>query len=138
MAHNNFTVQDEGEFNQGVPSLKEIALIHIRKISDICCNEFTKGYWEEKPVKVGGGIAITKKYNPDQRAVFCNAVDFLLWLIYPTSDSTFKTKYKLEDYKTEEKKEWEDKIEQRKVIFIDIMLMFTRVNYFDSNAGKTE
>lgn len=138
MAHNNFNVQDDADFSQGVPSLKEIALIHIRKISDICCNEFTKGYWEEKPVKVGGGIAITKKYNPDQRAVFCNSVDFLLWLIYPTSDNDFKTKYKLEEYKTEEKKEWEAKIEERKKIFIDIMLMFNRTNYFDSQSGRTE
>ena len=138
MAPNNFSVQEEGGFSQGVPSLKEIALIHIRKISDICCNEFTKGYWEEKPVKVGGGIAITKKYNPDQRAVFCNAVDFLLWLIYPTSDKDFKDKYNLEEYKKEATTEWEAKIEERKKIFIDIMLMFNRINYFDAQQGQTE
>lgn len=133
----NFDVQEEGDFSQGVPSLKEIALMHIRKISAICCAEFTKGYWEEKPVKVGGGIAIMKKYNPDMRAVFCNSVDFLSWIIYPTADDDFK-KYidKLEE--PDDKKDWETKIEQRKETFRQINLMFERTNYFDTMSGKTE
>src|SRR3990167_9913248 len=87
-----FEIKEETDFQQGIPSLKDIALMHIRKISALCCNEFTKGYWDEKPLKVGGGIAIMKTYHPDQRAVFCNAVDFLTWIVYPFADSMFTQK----------------------------------------------
>lgn len=138
MSFEKFKVQEEGEFGEQVASLKEIALLHIKKISDICCNEFIKGYWEEKPIKVGGGIAITKKYKPDQRAIFCNAVDFLLWLVYPFSDNDFKDKYKLESSEKEADKDWKEKIEEKKKIFIEIMIMFERTKYFDTQSGQTE
>lgn len=132
-----FDIQEESDFMQKIASLKEIALIHIRKISEICCSEFTKGYWQEKPVKVGGGIAIMKTYHEDQRAVFCNAVDFLLWIVYPNSDEAFKEKYK--DLKDDtDDKEWESKIKKRKEIFREINLMFNRTNYFDTMSGRTE
>lgn len=135
MDKEDFSVQEEGEFNQAVPSLKEICLIHIRKISEICCSEFTKGYWEEKPIKIGGGIAITRTYKTDQRAVFCNAVDFLLWIVFPMADSTFKDKYKeVKDDKTD----WEEKLKERKEIFKEINLMFERKSFFDTQQGKTE
>lgn len=135
----DFSIQEEGDFGNKVPSLKEIALIHIRKISDICCNEFTPGRWEEKPIKVGGGIAITKKYVPDQRAVFCNAVDFLLWLVYPYADETFKEKYKLKEHKSDlTDKNWEEKLEKRQKIFIDLMIMFENTNFFDVRSGQKE
>lgn len=145
MSFESFSTKDEGEFGNQVPSLKEISLMHIKKISGICCNEFTKGYWEEKPIKVGGGIAITKKYNPDQRAVFCNAIDFLLWVVYPFADKGFKDKYALNGKesnfvpeKGETLSDWGIKINERKEIFIQIMLMFERCNFFDSQTGKTE
>lgn len=132
----DFSVQEEGDFNQGVPTLKEIALIHIRKISAICCNEFTKGYWEEKPVKVGSGIAIMKKYNPDMRAVFCNAVDFLLWIVWPFADEDFKKEHG--EFNDDNKEEWEEKLKKSKKLFRDINLMFERLNFFDVQSGKTE
>lgn len=138
MDKEDFSVQEEGEFNQAVPSLKEICLIHIRKISEICCSEFTKGYWEEKPIKIGGGIAITKTYKVDQRAVFCNAVDFLLWIVFPMADSTFKDKYKEFKDVEADKQEWDKKLEVRKEIFKEINLMFERKNFFDTQQGKTE
>ena len=135
----DFNIKEEGDFGDKVPSLKEIALIHIRKISDICCNEFTPGRWEEKPIKVGGGIAITKKYVPDQRAVFCNAVDFLLWLVYPYANDKFKEKYKVLEHKSDiTDKDWEAKIEKRQKIFIDLMIMFENTNFFDVRSGQKE
>lgn len=132
----NFSVQDEGDFSQGIPSIKEIALLHIRKISQICCSEFTKGYWEERPIKVGGGIAVMRTYHEDNRAVFCNSVDFLLWIVLPYSDSDFKTKYK--DFDEGEEEDWDKKIKKRKKIFKEITLMFERTNFFDAMSGKTE
>lgn len=133
-----FDVTEEGSFGDNIPSLKEIALIHIRKISGICCGEFSKGYWEERPIKVGGGIAVMRRYVPDQRAVFCNSVDFLLWLVFPMSDKDFKDKYKDFKDKTEDKIDWEVRLETRKEIFKQINIMFSRYNFFDSQQGKTE
>lgn len=152
MADNNFNIQEEGSFNDGVPTLKEIVLMHIKKISDICCNEFTPGRWEQKPVKVGGGIAITKKYTQDQRAVFCNAVDFLFWIVFPMSDEEFKKKHgeeikdsnvkkygpKKEQEKSGEKIDWEKLIIEKKELFKDINVMFERKNFFDTQTGHTE
>jgi hypothetical protein len=135
MDNEDFSVKEEGEFGQQVTSIKEICLLHIRKISEICCNEFTKGYWEERPIKVGGGIAITKTYKTDQRAVFCNAIDFLLWIVYPMSDDDFKKKYK--DF-NDSKTDWEEKLKERKEIFREINLMFNRLKFFDSQQGLTE
>lgn len=139
MVENDFTrfeIQEDTDFSQGIPSLKEITLLHIRKISAICCNELSKGYWQERPIKVGGGITIMKTYHPDQRAIFCNSVDFLLWIVLPTADETFKTKYK--DLKSDNSDQWEGKLDERKEIFKEINLMFERTNYFDSMTGKTE
>lgn len=145
-----FSIQEDEDFSQGVPSLREIALMHIRKISQICCKEFTKGYWEERPLKVGGGIAVMKTYHEDQRAVFCNSVDFLVWIVYPKADDDFKKKvifikeenkeYEkgiivLED---EDKDDWDAKIKKRKIVFRELNLMFERLNYFDTMTGRTE
>lgn len=130
-----FTIQDSEDFGGAVPSLKEVALLHIRKISAICCEEFTKGYWENKPVKVGGGIAVMKTYHQDQRAVFCNAVDFLLWLVCPMGDDDFKKKYL--EWKGE-KTDLDEKLEERKEVFRQINIMFNRSKFFDSMSGKTE
>lgn len=130
-----FTIQDTDDFGGAVPSLKEVALLHIKRISNICCMEFTKGYWEEKPLKVGGGVAITRTYHPDQRAVFCNAVDFLLWIVIPMGDKVFIEKYTKWEGKGET---WEEKIEDRKKVFRDINIMFARCKFFDNMSGVTE
>lgn len=133
---NNFSLSEMEDKGQEVQSLKDIALKHISKISNICCNEMVEGYWESKPVSVGGGISISKTRKPDGRAAFCNAVDFLFWIVYPNSDSTFKDKYK-EDW-TGSSGNWEEKLTERKEIFRQINLMFERTNFFDAMTGKTE
>lgn len=130
-----FTIQEDNDYGDKVPSLKEIVLLHIRRISNICCEEFTKGYWEEKPIKVGGGIAIMKKYHQDNRESFSNAVDFLLWIVTPMGDDEFKKKYgTFESTETESEK----KLKERQLIFRDINKMFERTKFFDSKSGRTE
>lgn len=130
-----FTIQDGDDYGGAIPSIKELALLHLRKISGLCCHEFTAGYWEEKPLKVGGGIAIMRTYHEDTRAAFCNAVDFLLWLVCPMADKDFKEKYS--EWKGEGK-EWGEKIEERKQVFRKINEMFASMKFFDSMTGKTE
>lgn len=137
----DFTINEEDAFNAETAGIKEIVLLHIKKIGGICCNEFTKGYWEERPVKVGGGVAIMRTYKPDQREAFSNAVDFLSWITYPGSDDKFKELFTegKKFYKLIEGKEKiEEKVKQRQQLFIEINLMFERISFFDGKSGYTE
>lgn len=131
----NFDVQEEREYEKGVPSIKEIALMHIRKISEICCQEFTVGYWEEKPLKVGNSLVMSRVYHPDIRAVFCKAVDFLTWIVYPSSDVLFK-KF-IDDFNYKEQ-DMEKKVEGREKIFKEMNIMFDRIRFFESKNTRTE
>lgn len=132
----DFSINEEDGFNSETASLKVIILFHIKKISGLMCSELTKGYWEERPVKVGGGVSIMRTYKLDTREAFCNAVDFLTWLVYPQSDDDFKKKVTLEAL--EQEKEITDKIKDRRKVFSEINLMFERTAYFDSKSGYTE
>ena len=84
-------INDDSESVSGDSlSIKEIILRQIRKIGDISCKEFTGGYWQKKPVKIGGGAVFTEVYHEDVREAYCNAVDFLIDIIYPMSDDDLK------------------------------------------------
>ncbi len=88
---NGIQINDESESVSGDSlSIKEIILRQIRKIGDISCKEFTGGYWQKKPVKIGGGAVFTEVYHEDVREAYCNAVDFLIDIIYPMSDDDLK------------------------------------------------
>ena len=134
MVESDFTIQEEGDFNQDIPSIKQIVLNHISKISSLCCEELTKGYWEERPLKVGGGIAITRTYKQDTRAAFCNSVDFLFWLVFPEADSTFTTKHS----ELKEIADIEERLKDRKAIFSALNILFKRIRYFDTMQGQKE
>lgn len=103
-------VSDDSEDIKGDSlSIKEIILRQIRKIGDLSCKEFTGGYWQKKPVKTGSGIVFTEVYHEDRREAYCNAVDFLIDIIYPMSDDDLKEYLKkfegFEDKITKEKEE---------------------------------
>ena len=88
---NGIQINDESDSVSGDSlSIKEIILRQIRKIGDISCKEFTGGYWQKKPVKIGGGAVFTEVYHEDVREAYCNAVDFLIDIIYPMSDDDLK------------------------------------------------
>jgi len=86
----NIEIREESEYQQEGLSVKETILRHIRKISDICCQEFTGGYWNKKPIKTQSGIMFTEEYHPDVREAYCNAVDFLIDVVYPSADKELK------------------------------------------------
>jgi hypothetical protein len=134
-------IRDEVEgFQEKTLSMTEIILRHIRKISDLSCKEFTGGYWDKKPVKTSGGIMFMETYHEDVRQAYCNAVDFLVDIIYPKSDQLLKDYFKdFEDFK--EKITKEDKVEVsemdikqkialKRQTFRQINLMFERTNFF--------
>lgn len=134
--------REDFDWGKGKDSIKEIILRHIRKISDITSKEFTAGYWQERPVKVGGGVMMSKEYHPDQREAYNNAVDFLTDVVFPNSDEEFKKK--LENIEEEEEEAWKEaqkdewdretwiktKLRFRRMILKEIFIMFERYDYF--------
>jgi hypothetical protein len=130
---------DEGDYQQQQLNIKEIILRHVRKISDICCKEFTGGYWTRKPVKTMGGVLFTEEYNEDVRECYCNAVDFLADMLYPLSDDDLK-KYLEENEEID--KDWgEDikaKLKHKRKTFKQINIMFERINFWGATGVSNE
>ena len=130
--------RDSSEFGEEELSIKTIVLSHIKKISDISCQEFTGGYWEKKPMKTTGGIYFSEEYHQDMREAYCNAVDFLVDIVYPNSDKIFKDFIDAEEKKQESITEANEKQKNRRQIFKAINKMFDRNNYFKSSEGGIE
>ena len=149
MKEEDIEFKDENEFGEKKVTFKELVLRHIRKISDICCKEFTEGYWEKKPVQTSGGIMFMEVYHEDMRQAYCNAIDFLIDLIYPKSDKILKDYLKnFEGYKEQikeekdllfnEEEDIEKKLKRKRVTFQQINLMFERVNFWSSSDEYVE
>lgn len=132
----NFSYSEESDYEKGESSIKEIVLRHIRKMSDLICQELTSGYFQEKPVKVGDSFTVIKVYHPDLKEAYCNAVDFLVDILYPKSDEKFKTYIDgLTDIDTLKDTA---KINARRQIFKQINLFMERTNYFQSGDASDE
>ena len=131
------TYREESNYQEEESSMKEIVLRHIKKISDISCQELTGGYWQEKPFKTSGGVIFTKEYHEDVREAYCNAIDFLIDVLYPTSDSLFR-RYIDDNEKLEETFEIKAKLLIKRKIFKEINKMFERTNFFSSNESMEE
>ena len=134
--NSNFEFKEQADYLKGEGSLKEVVVRHIKKISDISCQELTGSYTVKKPVKIEGGVFIMEEYHPDLREAYCNAIDFLAMVVYPDSDTFFK-EYMDKEFKKEDG-EMKDKIKQRKEIFRHINLMFQRANYFKRADSSDE
>lgn len=147
----NIIVTEDSEYGpKETLSIKEIALRHIKKMSDLSCQELTPSYWQTKPVKVGDGIMMSQIYHPDLREAYCNSVEFLLDLVVPYSDDQFKTKLSeiklMEDTKFTEAQsngksqdEWvKEKLKIRKIIQAEIFLMFERTDFFGGEESFTD
>lgn len=131
----NIDFEEESEFKQENLNINEIILRHIRKISDLCCQEFTPGYWNKKPLQTKSGIMFTEEYHEDKRKAYCNAVNFLIDVIFPKGDNT------LQDYIDDKDSEPEDIDERLKIkrdIFRQINLMFERTNFFQGSETVNE
>lgn len=138
-----------------VLSIKEIILRQIRKIADISCKEFTGGYWTKKPVKTGNGVMFYEIYSEDVREAYCNAVDFLVDLVYPLSDKDLKEyfknfesfKEKIVKYERKDKKnkqvpdvdiDIKQKIKLKRQSFRQINIMFERNNFWKGTGSYNE
>jgi len=157
-------ISDESEAVKGdALSIKEIILRQIRKIGDLSCKEFTGGYWQKKPVKTGSGIVFTEVYHEDIREAYCNAVDFLIDIVYPMGDKDLKDylkkfegfedkvtkeedkKNKEEDEKEKEGVDHEDdkekikkKLKLKRQTFRQINIMFEGNSFWKGMTGYNE
>lgn len=135
----NIEFSDEGDIPSDQLNIKEIILRHVRKISDICCKEFTGGYWTKKPINTAGGVLFIETYNEDVREAYCNAVDFLIDMLYPLGDD------ELRDYLKDSEsvdKDWGDdvkgKLKQKRKTFKEINIMFDRINFWGTTTVSNE
>ena len=141
---NEIDYGEEGEYQKEQKfSIKEIILRHIRKIRDLCCIEFTGGYWEKKPMKTATGIIFSEVYKMDVREAYCNAIDFLSDVIYPMGDDKLKTYLKenegYDETKIETKEiDIKDKIKLKRRTFRQINLMFERTNFWQGIEDYNE
>lgn len=137
MVNEGTTFKEDSEYQSDQKlSMKEIVLRHIRKIGDICCQEFTGGFWEKKPVKTQSGVMFTEVYHEDIREVYCNAMDFLIDIIYPMGDDDLRTILQGDkEYKSDEIKE---KLIAKRKIFKEINKMFNRTNFWQGTDAVEE
>ena len=137
------------EYNAGQSlSINEIILRHVRKISDLSCREFTGGFWEKKPVRTANGVMFSEYWHDDIREAYCNAVDFLIDIVYPKGDKKLKEYLKdFENYKEDIEKKDDDesekldvdkKIKLKRQTFRQINLMFERTNFWATGGVSNE
>lgn len=124
-------------------SIKEVIILHIKKISDLTCKELTPSFWSKKPMKMGDGVAIVETYHPDLRVAYITAVDFLEDLLMPKADAQFNKI--LELLNSEEQKLFEEhknnnssqddwiwtKLGLRRTLFGQLILLISRVKLFE-------
>jgi hypothetical protein len=133
----DYEITDEEDETSEESSIKHIVLSHIGKISKICCQELTEGYWQDKPIKTGGGVVITRTYHPDLKEAYCNAVDFLVDICYPLADKPFQDFMDIEE-KKEEEKDKKEKLKQKRKTFKQLNIMFERKGFFESSEFADE
>lgn len=122
--------------NNKESSIKDIILRQIKKLGDICSEEMTGGYWQERPIKVGGGIVLSKEYHQDLREAYCNAVDFITDLVYAYADT--KLKEAITNAETGDDKDIKDKLIKRKKLFREINVFFEREDFFSGSDSSDE
>ena len=137
--------------------LKAVVIRHIERLAVLSCTELSVGRWEKKPIKIADSYQMSQHYVEDQRKQFCNGTDFLLTLVHSeyknddkggfenklttlktnldTSKKTFKDKNKNTDIKELKTKWLWIKLEHKKILFTEIMLMLDVQDYFKSGAG---
>lgn len=134
MKSDNYEISEESqeEFDK-VASIHEIVLRQIKKIGDLCAQELTGGYWQKKPFKVGDGVVFVETYHDDKRQAYIQSVDFIVDLIYASSDQIFKDALQAHEDNIIGKKEAKDILTEKKILFREINKLFERIEYFDTS-----
>jgi len=146
------TIGEENfSWNKESETLKDVVLRHLRKISDIACQELTPSYEDVKLQKIGDTFTTLRTYHPDLREAYINAVDHLLTLVIhcgpqDTEGNFVEINKKLEDkeeelFKQATKEKWSKsdwvytKLDIKKKLLREIMLMLDRIQFFSNSDG---
>jgi hypothetical protein len=139
MVDENIEFSDEDDdYGESGLSINEIILAHIRKISDLSCKEFTGSFWSKKPIKTQNGIIYTETYHEDVREAYCNAINFLIDILYPLGDKKFKDYLDTSEDIEKEETDINKKIKRKRITFKEINLMFERNNFWGSTGTYNE
>ena len=139
MVDENIEFSDEEDYvPQEGQSIKTIVLTHIGKISNLCCQEFTAGYWSKKPVKTQSGVLYTETYHDDVRQSYCNAVDFLIDILTPLSDKDFKDYIKDNENVEKPEADIEKRLLRKRITFKKINEMFERTGFWEATGVANE
>jgi len=140
MSEEEFVVQKKDSM-----SIKEVIIMHIKKISDLTCKELTPSFWSKKPMKVGDGVAMIETYHPDLRMAYITSVDFLQDLLMPKADEQFnkvldtinETETELFNEHKASGKNQDDwiwiKLGLRRTLFGQLILLINRVKLFEAS-----
>lgn len=129
-------ISDEEEFQTKEVSIKEVVMMMIKKIGNICCQEFTGGYWNKKPIKMATGVMFTEEYHEDKREAYCNAINFLIDVIYPLSDEELQKI--LDDEMDDGELDIKIKLKKKRKAFQEINRMFERTNFWKATGVYNE
>jgi hypothetical protein len=139
MVDENIEFSEEEDYvNPESQSIKTIVLRHISKISDLSCKEFTGAYWSKKPIKTQNGLIYTETYHEDVREAYCNAVDFLIDVLYPLGDKAFQTFIDAHEKIREQPKDIVEKQFCKRETFKEIHKMFERTDFWTSTGVQNE
>lgn len=123
-----YDAEDQINFKQDI-SFKLCILNHLAKISTICTKELMEGYWEKKPIHIGGAVEFVKKYHEDTREAYCNSVNYLCIMLFPHFDDKIDVKPEF-DYK----KTVEERLLTANNNFLELSKLLKRLNYFESGV----
>ena len=133
---------DPEEYSSGKDGLtfRQIVLNHLAKISSICAKEMKSGYWQKRPIAVGGGVYPSETYIEDGRKAYINAVDFFHDILLPKFDEEIGKELEEIDKNYEKKlkeklpdEEWiEEKLILKRKVFQKLSLLLKRLNYLES------
>ena len=113
---------------------KEIVLNQLSRITSSGSKEWLGGYWQNKPIKLSGGVdGIVKVYIPDSREEYCNGVDVLHDLLHSRFDS--KVRKELEDIDLLKWKDSNEKIVVKRKLFLSLCDFLFRINYLDAKES---
>jgi hypothetical protein len=135
---NTFEIQEDGGYGEKETTMRDILISHIKKISEICSQEFTAGYWQSKPINMQGGVFMSKTYHEDSFEAYSNAVDFLVDLLYPKGDTDFQKIIDTHEALDFDKMDKKQKMKKKRIIFKEINKMFERINFFSSGEFLEE
>jgi len=156
MVEDSFEFSEEADYQgERKYSIKEIILRHLRKIADLSCKEFTGGYWDKRPIKTNTGVMFYEIYHEDVRKAYCNAIDFLIDIIYPMGDEELVDYLnEHEGFDSEDKEDVEDleedlgleeenesikkKLEKKRKTFRQINMMFSRSDFWGGISSYGE